>query len=160
MVSMCLRASARIANIRLAAMMMCFVLAPAWAVDLTRQVHFSIGPQRLSTALLEFSHQAKVQIIVGPEVGDRKTSGVAGTHSIADGLATLLGGSPLEYRVVNDTSITIGIAAVRDNVDAGKTSAAPVIENKDDFAKSERRLARVDQGQASNVTAAESNDEE
>ena len=160
MVSSCLRASARIANIRLAAMMMCFVLAPAWAVDLTRQVHFSIGPQRLSTALIEFSHQAKVQIIVGPEVGDRKTGGVAGTHSIADGLATLLGGSPLEYRVVNDTSITIGIAAVRDSVDAGKTGAAPVIENQEDIAKSERRLARVDQGQASNVTAAESKDEE
>src|SRR5258708_38066563 len=94
MVSSCLRASARIANIRLAAMMMCFVLAPAWAVDLTRQVHFSIGPQRLSTALIEFSHQAKVQIIVGPEVGDRKTGGVAGAPPTAQRPATPPGGPP------------------------------------------------------------------
>src|SRR5260221_6048682 len=119
MVSMCLRASARIANIRLAAMMMCFVLAPAWAVDLTRQVHFSIGPQRLSTALIEFSHQAKVQIIVGPEVGDRKTGGVAGTHPLSDGVATRLGRAPAQNKDGNDTPITIRVAPARGSACAG-----------------------------------------
>src|SRR5258708_16238716 len=105
MVSSCLRASARIANIRLAAMMMCFALAPAWAVDLTRQVHFSIGPQRLSTALLQFSHQAKVQIVVGPEVGDRKTGGVSAIPSIANWLAPLPPASPLHYPILNTPSL-------------------------------------------------------
>ena len=81
---------------------------PASAVDLARQVEFSIPPQRLTTALLEFSHQASVQIVVGREVGDRKTSGISGRHSIADGLTALLAGSPLTYRVINETSITVG----------------------------------------------------
>ena len=86
---------------------------PASAVDLARQVEFSIPPQKLTTALLEFSHQAGVQIVVGREVGDRKTLGISGRHSIADGLTTLLAGSSLAYRVINETSITVGNAADR-----------------------------------------------
>jgi iron complex outermembrane recepter protein len=86
--------------------------APAWAVDLTQQVSFSIPPQRLATALLEFSHQARVQIVVGPEVGERKTAGVSGMHSIGDALSTLLDGSSLSFKVINGTSITVGSAAV------------------------------------------------
>jgi iron complex outermembrane recepter protein len=84
---------------------------PAWAVDLTQQVTFSIRPQRLATALLEFSHQARVQIVVGPEVGERKTAGVSGMYSIGDALSTLLDGSSLSFKVINDTSITVGSAA-------------------------------------------------
>jgi outer membrane receptor protein involved in Fe transport len=84
--------------------------APAWALNLTQQVSFNIPPQRLSAALLEFSHEAKVQIVVGPEVGERNTDGVSGTHSISDALTTLLGGSTLVYRVINDTSIIVGRA--------------------------------------------------
>jgi iron complex outermembrane receptor protein len=93
------------------AILMFLAALPASAVDLARQVEFSIPPQKLTTALLEFSHQAGVQIIVGREVGDRKTLGISGRHSIADGLTTLLAGSSLTYRVVNDTSITVGNAA-------------------------------------------------
>jgi iron complex outermembrane receptor protein len=85
--------------------------APTWAVDLTQQVSFSIRPQRLATALLEFSHQARVQIVVGPEVGERKTAGVSGMHSIGEALSTLLDGSSLSFKVINDTSITVGSAA-------------------------------------------------
>ncbi len=94
----------------LAALLLLASLA-ANAVDLTRQIEFRIPPQKLTTALLEFSHQAGIQIIVGREVGDRKTSGIAGRHSIAEGLTALLAGSPLTYRVINETSITVGNAA-------------------------------------------------
>jgi outer membrane receptor protein involved in Fe transport len=82
-----------------------------WAVDLNRQLNFRIGPQRLATALIEYSHQAHVQIIIGPEVGERRTAGILGVHAIGDALATLLAGSPLGYRVINDTSITVASAA-------------------------------------------------
>jgi hypothetical protein len=78
------------------------------AVDLTQTIDFHIDPQRLATALLEFSHQANVQIVVGPEVGELSSAGLSGPHSIARGLATLLQGTALVYRVVNDTSITVG----------------------------------------------------
>jgi iron complex outermembrane receptor protein len=86
-------------------------ITPTWAVDLAEQVSFSIRPQRLATALLEFSHQARVQIVVGPEVGERNTAGVSGMHSIGDALGALLDGSSLSFKVVNDTSITVGSAS-------------------------------------------------
>ncbi len=85
--------------------------SPAWAVDLTRPINFQIPPQQLTRALLDFSHQAHVQIIVGPEVGGRTTDGILGTHSIGDALTILLRGSSLTYTVINDTSITVGSAA-------------------------------------------------
>jgi PQQ-dependent dehydrogenase (methanol/ethanol family) len=80
----------------------------AVAMDLAQTIDFKIAPQRLATALLEFSHQANVQIVVGSEVGDRLSAGLSGRHSIAQGLTALLQGSALVYRVVNDTSITVG----------------------------------------------------
>src|ERR1700676_4044732 len=91
------------AILRAAAIVIAFSAAPVCAVDLAQQINFNIPPQRLATALLEFSHQAKVQIVAGHEVGEHKTDGVAGTHSIGDALTTLLGGSSLSYRVINDT---------------------------------------------------------
>src|SRR6185437_8008511 len=97
---------------RFLAIVLLLASLPAAAVDLSRQVEFSIRPQKLTTALLEFSHQASVQIVVGREVGGaRKSGGISGRHSIADGLTTLLAGSSLTYRVINETSITVGTAA-------------------------------------------------
>ena len=61
----------------------------AAAMDLAQTVEFHIGPQRLSTALLEFSQQANVQVVVGPEVGDRSSAGVSGPYSIGQGVETL-----------------------------------------------------------------------
>ena len=77
-------------------------------MDLTRVIEFHIGPQRLSTALLEFSHQANVQIVVGPEVDARQSAGLSGRYSIGQGLTSLLNGSAIAYRVVNNTSIIVG----------------------------------------------------
>jgi iron complex outermembrane receptor protein len=105
------RIAHRLSVLSLAVVVINFAATSAWAVDLARKIDFEIRPQRLSTALLEFSHQAKVQIIVGPEVGERTTGGFSGTHSIADALTMLLDDSSLGYRVINDTSITVGSVA-------------------------------------------------
>jgi iron complex outermembrane recepter protein len=88
----------------------------AVSMDLSQTIDFHIDPQRLTTALLEFSHQANVQIVVGPDVGDVGSAGLSGPHSIAQGLTTLLPGTALVYRVVDDTSITVGY---------GETSQGP-----------------------------------
>jgi PQQ-dependent dehydrogenase (methanol/ethanol family) len=80
----------------------------AVAMDLAGTIDFKIAPQRLATALLEFSHQANIQIVVGSEVGDRRSAGLSGRYSIAHGLTALLQGSALVYRVINDTSIAVG----------------------------------------------------
>ncbi len=122
------RAAQRVALLSLGVIINTFAASPAWAVDLTRLVNFQIGPQRLSTALLEFSHQAGVQIVVGPEVGERTTIGVLGTHSIGDALTMLLAKSSLGFKVINDTSITIGAASAPEkqsgNAPAGTTAQA------------------------------------
>jgi iron complex outermembrane receptor protein len=96
----------------------------ASAIDLAKVVEFHIVPQRLSTALLEFSHQANVQIVVGPEVGDRRSVGLSGQHSIGEALTTLLDGTALIYRVVNDTSITVGYGERSQN---GNRSESPAL---------------------------------
>jgi outer membrane receptor protein involved in Fe transport len=80
----------------------------ASATDLAQVVEFHIDPQRLSTALLQFSRQANVQIVVGPEAGDRRSAGLTGRRTIGQALTTLLNGTSLVYRVINDTSITVG----------------------------------------------------
>src|SRR5579872_2396536 len=131
---------------RFLAILLLLASLPAAAVDLTRQVEFHIRPQKLTTALLEFSHQASIQIVVGREVGDRKTPGVAGRHSIADGLTTLLAGAPLTYRVINETSITVGSAADLAAASGSKTGdphtppADPTGSNLEEITVSSNRL--------------------
>jgi len=80
----------------------------ALALDLEQRFDFDIPPQRLASALLAFSHQARIQVVVGPEVTDQPTGGVSGNHTIREALTILLHASTLSYRVVNDTSITVG----------------------------------------------------
>src|SRR5262245_8121355 len=80
----------------------------ALAVDLNRKLTFDIPAQKLSTALLQFSHQSGVQVVVGPEVGEQTTAGVNGEQSIANALSHLLEPSGLTYVLVGETSISIG----------------------------------------------------
>jgi iron complex outermembrane receptor protein len=122
---------------------------PASAVDLTKQVDFSIPPQKLTTALLEFSHQAAVQIVVGREVGDRTTAGITGRHSIAEGLTTLLAGSALTYRVINETSISVGnaadVAAAAGAVASDPAQAEPVGEGLSEITVTAAKVRSLEQ---------------
>jgi outer membrane receptor protein involved in Fe transport len=125
------------------ALMLAFIVSPAFAVDLNQKINFTIPPQRLSTALLEFSHQAKVQIIVGPEIGERKTGGVTGIYALGDALRSLLDGSSLGFRVINDTSITVGSPA---SIDKQPTGASPATGSGNGAAGTSREpvLAQAD----------------
>lgn len=84
------------------------VTSRAFAVNLARQVDFHIPRQSLSAALIQFSYQARLQVIVKDDVHGQMTQGVNGTQSIAQALSRLLHGSDLKYRVAGDTSIVIG----------------------------------------------------
>jgi len=81
---------------------------PAFAVDLDKMIDFNIPAQDLSAALIAFSHQAKIQVIISEDLGERASRGISGQHSIGDALKQLLNATGLNYRVVSDTSITIG----------------------------------------------------
>jgi len=57
---------------------------------------------------LRFSHQAKVQVVISEDLGKQTSAGIRGQHSIGEALKELLKATGLNYRVVSDTSITIG----------------------------------------------------
>ena len=75
------------------------------AVDgLDREVTFDIAPQPLDHALLEFSKQSGIQIMVASRsVGNAVTQGVKGTHRASEALTLLLKDSGLSFSVNNDT---------------------------------------------------------
>ncbi|MBL8265625.1 TonB-dependent siderophore receptor, partial [Steroidobacter sp.] len=94
-----------------ALLLMTLVSVRVFALDMSERLSFDIPPQRLASALLEFSHQARVQVVIGREVVEQTTSGIKGTHSISEALNQLLKNTSLQYSVVGDTSITVGAAA-------------------------------------------------
>ena len=109
----------------------CLFSFTAFAVDLDRNVDFDIPAQSLSAALIQFSHQARIQVIASDDMIRQTTQGITGTHTIRDALKQLLGATGLGYRVVGDSSITI----VRDtrttlstSGDAGAETAAASYE--------------------------------
>lgn len=106
-----------------------FVLqsSSAWAVDLERVDAFDIPAQPLPAALLQFSRQAKVQVLTATkDLQDYRSEAVNGRLSLKDALARLLGRSQLEYRVSGANSIIVGRGeALKTIGDQQKRSDAP-----------------------------------
>ncbi len=90
-----------------AALMLYAVLCGA--VDLNRQVDFAISAQKLDVALMEFSRQAKVQVIASTEqLRNLSTGGVTGNLTISSALKKLLANSGLVFKTVGESAISIG----------------------------------------------------
>ena len=98
-----LRESARI----LPALLACLVSFTALAIDLDRKIDFDIPAQSLSAALIQLSHQAKIQVISSDDMSRQWTQGITGPHTIREALKQLLESAGLGYRVVGESSITI-----------------------------------------------------
>lgn len=124
-----------------------------------REVAFDIAAQSVEAALLEFSKQADVQVMVGTSsLNGQKTAGVKGKLAVKDALRELLKNTGLEYRTEGNGTITIrsasaaktdarvrplmngsslasrdaaGEAATRDRASADE-SAAPTMETLDE----------------------------
>lgn len=79
----------------------------AQSADLSRQVDFNVPAQRLSTALLQFSHQAALQVLIPQDLGDQTCSGVNGRRSVGDALNQLLANTGLSFKSTNASSISI-----------------------------------------------------
>jgi iron complex outermembrane recepter protein len=92
----------------LMALIGCFFSLAALAVDLERKVDFNIPAQTLSAALIQFSHQAKIQVVISDDISQQTTQGITGAHTIRQALQQLLGAAGFGYRVVGDNTITIG----------------------------------------------------
>ncbi|MBL8271467.1 TonB-dependent siderophore receptor [Steroidobacter sp.] len=73
-----------------------------------KSVSFDIPAQGLSTALLRFSEQARVQVTAPSGlVGDLKTDGIRGTYGIDQALQQMLRGSGLSFQFINEHSVSI-----------------------------------------------------
>jgi len=83
----------------------------ALAMDLDKKVAFNIPAQDLSSALIEFSKQARLQVIVSDDLTGETTRGVSGEKPIRQALSQLLDPAGLRYRVAGETSITVTKAA-------------------------------------------------
>ncbi len=89
------------------------VSADDLAGALDRTISVNIPPQKVSTALLQLSEQAGVQVLMPGELVDRhSTRGVKGSMSIEQALRTLLDGTTLQFKAAGENAI--GIEAVRD----------------------------------------------
>ena len=82
----------------------------ALAVDLDKTVAFHIQPQDLLVALIEFSQQARLQVIVSVDLTGQKTQGVTGQRAIKQALSELLGPAGLRYQIASEISITVSKA--------------------------------------------------
>jgi outer membrane receptor protein involved in Fe transport len=107
----------------LLALLGCLFSLAALAVDLERKVDFNIPAQALSAALIQFSHQAKIQVVISDDIGQQTTQGITGAHTIRQALQQLLGAAGLGYRVVGDNTITIGRDARTPVSTSGATGA-------------------------------------
>ncbi|MDY6945712.1 MAG: TonB-dependent receptor [Pseudomonadota bacterium] len=80
-------------------------------VDLSRMIRFDIPAQGLDAALLEFSRQAQVQIVVESRLAEfRSTPNLNGQYSRGHALEILLDGSGLTFRAVGNAAIAIQAA--------------------------------------------------
>jgi len=102
-------------------------MARCWAVDLDRQIEFDIPRQKLSSALIQFSHQAQLQVVISENLGEQLSDGLMGRHSIRSALEQLLNPFGLSFRPVGDTSITISKAGLRTEVKRDTTGAAHAV---------------------------------
>lgn len=91
-----------------------FMTLPSLAAagDLNTQHQFRIPPQPLDTALLAFSDQANVQVLMWAGAQPNATSaGVFGQLSVLDALQKLLGNTTLAFKQIDDETVAIISAA-------------------------------------------------
>lgn len=79
----------------------------AFGMDLDRRVDFDIPAQGLSSALIQFSKQARLQVVLSDDVAGQSTQGISGQHAIKKALSELLGPAGLRYRIAGETTISV-----------------------------------------------------
>jgi iron complex outermembrane receptor protein len=91
----------------------------AFGMDLDRKVEFNIPAQDLGAALLQFSQQAHIQVIVSVDIRGQATQGVSGQRAIKQALSQLLDPAGLRYQIASDNSITVAKAGLDQAHDSG-----------------------------------------
>ncbi len=129
------------------------VVSPAVSAEAARfsqETKFQIGPQTLTSAVIQFSEQSGVQIVTtDTRVSGLKTRGVSGKLSVNEALKKLLEGTGLRFKQVGETAIAL--------IDAGegkraRNVAAPMLQlaqNVADPSAHESAASRSEQAETS-----------
>ena len=103
--------------------MVCWAAVAPANGRLDREVRFEIPAQPLSTALVQFSKQAALQVVTSSvKLGEQQTQGIVGKTTVREALETLLGRSGLEYSLVGENTVAIGVAGNRPQTAVSRTS--------------------------------------
>ena len=95
----------------------------AYASELNKPTQFNIPAQSLDVALVSFSEQANIQIVVQADnVKNLETKGVTGNHNAESALQLLLSGSGLIYKMVGDD--TIAVSKAKEDASSGNGGPA------------------------------------
>ncbi|MGQ0835684.1 MAG: TonB-dependent receptor domain-containing protein [Gammaproteobacteria bacterium] len=99
----------RVTSATIGLLMLIAVALPCTAVDLYQQIDFNIPAQKLDRALIEFSRQAKIQVITsGAQLENLQSEGATGKLTISDALLSLLRNSGLAFKAVGESAVSIG----------------------------------------------------
>jgi iron complex outermembrane receptor protein len=81
----------------------------SYALDLDQTIDFNIPKQKLDSALVQFSEQAKIQITSSSDqVKDFSTDGIVCRYKVSMALKVLLQRSGLSYKPIGQSAISIG----------------------------------------------------
>jgi len=95
----------------------------ARAVDLDKAVRFNIEAQVVGSALIEFSKQSDIQVVISPEADSTKITGpLYGTLSARTALETLLKNTGLTYSAVDDSVSVTPLSSSKSASAAGRAS--------------------------------------
>jgi iron complex outermembrane receptor protein len=98
-------------------------------VDLSRLVQFDIPAQPLGAALLQFSEQAQLQVIVESRLAESVSAPpLKGAYTRGNALKLLLSGSGLTFRMVGNAAVAIHAAAVDKVVQERSAARSPADE--------------------------------
>ena len=102
--------------------------AAATADGLVGTSEFRIAAQPLDTALIEFSEQSNVQLLVATEaIVGLDSPGITGTYPALDALKYLLGANPLRFQAVGEQTIVVSVnpeLASGETADAGPSPSS------------------------------------
>ena len=90
------------------------VQGAAFAQDIEK-IDFNIEPQPLPPALQVFGVQSDSEVLfVNDEIRGERTKGLKGTYTRSEGIALLLQDSDVDYRFVDEETLVVGAAFVRE----------------------------------------------
>ncbi len=102
----------------------------SWAEEATSPAttSFDIPPQSLEAALIRFSEQSDIQLVMASaHVDGKEVEGVVGALTHQEALVELLDNTGLEYQFINDETVAIGISNAGGDSDPKNPSQTPVL---------------------------------